>query len=232
MPLVEGEIGERLSSLIERAVSKLKRLLWPGKVTDAQGHWLLKSAFWLVAAKILGDKRVPAFSGLDVSDVDDVFSCVGTHYGTKQRLRVRGAAQRTALREVARDVSRFSSLRHVTTESLAYVYENALVSRETRSALSTHSTPPYLVDYIVWQAVGSQEAIESRIGEPVRTFAYPSGSYDQQVIDVIQSAHFWTAITTRYGTEVHSSKLFEIPRIRIRGADTLDQFIRKVEAAI
>jgi peptidoglycan/xylan/chitin deacetylase (PgdA/CDA1 family) len=87
------------------------------------------------------------------------------------------------------------------------------------------------VDYIVWQTVGSKEAIESRIGEPVRTFAYPSGSYDQQVIDVIQSAHFWTGITTRYGTEVQSGELFEIPRIRIRGTDTLDQFISKVETS-
>src|SRR5205085_1453118 len=35
------------------------------------------------------------------------------------------------------------------TEALAYVYENTLISRETRSELSTHSTPPFLVDYVV-----------------------------------------------------------------------------------
>jgi N-6 DNA Methylase len=36
-----------------------------------------------------------------------------------------------------------------TTEALAYVYENTLISKETRSALGTHSTPSFLVDYVV-----------------------------------------------------------------------------------
>ena len=151
MPLVEGQIGQYVSNLVEKVVRKLKSQLWPRQVTDAHGQWLLKSAFWLVAAKILADKRVPAFSCLDLSHVDDVFAHLGDHYGTKKRLRIEGAAQRAALREVARDVSRFNSMQQVTTESLAYVYENALVSKETRSKLGTHSTPPYLVDYIVWQ---------------------------------------------------------------------------------
>ena len=54
-----------------------------------------------------------------------------------------------ALSESARIVSRFSSLALTTTEALAYVYENTLISKETRSALGTHSTPSFLVDYIV-----------------------------------------------------------------------------------
>ncbi len=85
------------------------------------------------------------------------------------------------------------------------------------------------VDYIVWQVVGSKEAIEARIGEPVRFFAYPSGLYDQLVVDVLRSAHFWGAVLTHNTDPIRSDNLFCIPRIRIRGSDTLDSFIRKVE---
>ena len=85
------------------------------------------------------------------------------------------------------------------------------------------------VDYLVWQIVGSQEAIAERIEEPVRFFSYPAGSYDQQVIDVLRSAGFWAAVTTQQGDEQTSDGLFELKRIRIRGDDTLEQFAAKLE---
>lgn len=88
------------------------------------------------------------------------------------------------------------------------------------------------VDYIVWQVVGSKEAIEARIGEPVRFFAYPSGRYDRLVVDVLRSAHFWGAVTTHNSSAVRSDNLFRIPRIRIRASDTLQSFIRKVETGL
>mgnify|MGYP005838318829 CR=1 FL=1 len=86
------------------------------------------------------------------------------------------------------------------------------------------------VDYIVWQVVGSKEAIEARIREPVRIFAYPSGGYDRLVVDVLKSAHFWAAVVTRDGGPQRSDQLFEIRRIRIRGSDSLDQFIHKLKS--
>jgi hypothetical protein len=148
MPLVEEEVGAALSGLIVRSVSSLKRRLGWDEVTDEQGHWLLKSVFWLVSGKILKDKQVPNFENLNLADVEDVFSRVGAHYGTvafksgsKQKL--------SALEESARTIEQFSSLNLTTTESLGYVYENTLISKETRAALGTHSTPSYLVDYIV-----------------------------------------------------------------------------------
>ena len=85
------------------------------------------------------------------------------------------------------------------------------------------------VDYLVWQIVGSQEAIAERIEEPVRLFSYPAGSYDQQAIDVLHSAGFWAAVTTRQGDEHTSSNLFELKRIRVRGDDTLEQFATRLE---
>jgi peptidoglycan/xylan/chitin deacetylase (PgdA/CDA1 family) len=85
------------------------------------------------------------------------------------------------------------------------------------------------VDYLVWQIVGSQEAIAERIEETVRFFSYPGGFYDQQVTDVLRSAGFWAAVTTEQGNWHTSDGLFELKRIRVRGDDTLEQFTTKLE---
>ena len=148
MPLVEEEVGKSLGMLIERNVSELKRWLAWEKVTVEQGRWLLQTIFWLVSGKILHDKQVQSFEDLDLNDVEEVFHRVGNHYGTKP-LAAGSKKKLEGLRESARVIGQFSSLVLTTTEALAYVYENTLITKETRSALSTHSTPSFLVDYVV-----------------------------------------------------------------------------------
>ncbi len=84
-------------------------------------------------------------------------------------------------------------------------------------------------DFLVYEILGSKEAIEARIDEPVRVFVYPSGKYTPLTAKVVASANYWVALTTQYGAmETHATR-FELPRIRIRGADTLTQFINKLE---
>jgi len=76
------------------------------------------------------------------------------------------------------------------------------------------------VDFLIYQILGSKEAIEARIGKPVKFFCYPSGKYDQQVIDVLASANFWGAVTTRWGSHYSFANRFEMSRIRMNGGDT------------
>lgn len=84
------------------------------------------------------------------------------------------------------------------------------------------------VDYIIWQAVGSKEAIEARLQQPVRFFSYPSGRYDEQVINVLRSANFWGAVTTEAGLEQSSRRTFALRRIRVRNSDTPDTLALKL----
>jgi hypothetical protein len=60
----------------------IRHHLKPQEVTAPWSRWLFQSTFWLLAAKILRDKHVPAFRALDLRDIDEVFSRVATHYGT------------------------------------------------------------------------------------------------------------------------------------------------------
>ena len=81
------------------------------------------------------------------------------------------------------------------------------------------------LDYLVWQALGSKEAIEANIGYHPHILSYPAGSYDQLVIDVFRSAHFWGAVTTQQGVE-HSSEgddPFELKRVRISNTTGVPQ---------
>jgi N-6 DNA Methylase len=148
MPVVEGRIGEELTTLVSRSVEALKSLLGWRTPSDEQGQWLLKSVFWIVSAKILRDKEVGRFAKLDPLDVEPLLDAIAEHYDAK-RVSINSDRQRRALGEIAADVTQFSDLRLATTESLAYVYENALISKATRQELGTHSTPSYLVDYVV-----------------------------------------------------------------------------------
>lgn len=91
---------------------------------------------------------VPTFIGLELTDVDDVFARLAKHYSVGP-VPVRNRRQHEALVEAARDIDRFSHLGLTTTESLAHIYENTLISKEIRTDLGIHSTPPYLVNYIV-----------------------------------------------------------------------------------
>ena len=84
------------------------------------------------------------------------------------------------------------------------------------------------VDYVVWQIMASKEAVEERTGKTSRFLSYPSGMYDQQVVDVLRSAYFWGAVTINQGDKQSSQQPFELKRIRIRGGDALDDFVIKL----
>jgi hypothetical protein len=52
--------------------------------------------------------------------------------------------------------------------------------------------------------------------------------YDQQVVDVLRSAYFWGAVTISQSDKQSSQQPFELKRIRVRGDDTLDDFVIKL----
>lgn len=151
MPLVEEEAGRNLTELVERVVAGTKNQLGWDAVSDADGRWLLKSTFWLLAAKILQDKAVPGFVRLRLTDVETVYERLAKHYNSQapRPVRVGGRAGRDALVAAAAQIQEFGHCGCVSTEALAHLYESALINRVTRSKLGTHSTPTWLVDYIV-----------------------------------------------------------------------------------
>lgn len=79
-------------------------------------------------------------------------------------------------------------------------------------------------EYLTREIVGSKEAIEAHIRQPVRLFCYPSGGFDRRVVAAVKEAGYWTAVTTQQGIDHPSAGLFQVTRIRVRGGEGLEQF--------
>ena len=80
----------------------------------------------------------------------------------------------------------------------------------------------------MWQIAGSKTILEAKLGRPVRFYAYPSGGYRPETIAILRAHGFVAAVSTAYGATHTASDLFELSRIRIRGADTLQHFSVKL----
>jgi len=150
MPVVEQEAGRAIERLLLESVAELRGLLdWPKQLEVKPAQWLVKSVFWLLGAKMLQDKSVEGFIRMSFCDVDEVFARVGKHYGESVEGLVSSQQKRKALETVARRIAGSASLQLASTEALDYVYENTLISDQVRAEFGTHSTPSYLVDYVL-----------------------------------------------------------------------------------
>jgi len=73
---------------------------------------------------------------------------------------------------------------------------------------------------------GSKADLEGELGRPVRHFAYPSGEYNQTVLDQVAELGFATAVTTREGLSETRNQLLTLMRVRVNGytglADLID----------
>jgi len=66
------------------------------------------------------------------------------------------------------------------------------------------------------EILGSKEAIERRLGEPVVSFSYPNGKtedYGAEAVAAVRDAGFTAAVTTIPGSARKGCSLFELPRV-------------------
>lgn len=83
-------------------------------------------------------------------------------------------------------------------------------------------------DFLIWQILGSAQTVEAHTGRFPRFFAYPSGHYDANVLQIVREIGLWGALTTQQGTIHTSDVLYELKRVRIRHSDTLETFAIKL----
>ncbi len=174
MPAVEKNRGQTLLRLVENAIRGLHSALGSRLDTRQAQEDVYRTVFWLLAAKVLHDKSVPNFVRIDLCNVDEVFERIGRHHGETEHLPPFGKAGRRAIDAVAEDLARCGSLADVSSESIAYVYENALIDKaagwkkakqgqkayDIRKELGIHSTPSVLIHHMLAQMWGMIEEID------------------------------------------------------------------------
>jgi hypothetical protein len=151
LPLLREEAGKKLHDLVEEMTGTTLEGLGKIEPSKEEIRKVFTAVFRLLAGKILKDKGVRGFRGLDLSNADDVLRAVEKHYNAG---RVDFSATddwTAALASAASLLCKAGSFGVVSPETLAYVYEHTLVTKPLRKKLGIHATPPWLVDYMVWQ---------------------------------------------------------------------------------
>ncbi|MFP6616912.1 MAG: polysaccharide deacetylase family protein [Candidatus Hydrogenedentota bacterium] len=77
--------------------------------------------------------------------------------------------------------------------------------------------------------------LETELGHPVESFAYPYGSardYNSESVSCVQNTGHQCAVSNRYGSVQPASSIWELPRIWIDGTDTIDTFALKASGGL
>lgn len=70
----------------------------------------------------------------------------------------------------------------------------------------------------------SKKDLENLLGKKIYFFCFPSGKYNAETLEIVKTAGYLMAVSTKEGIVHSSNSPFETTRIRIRGEDSLDKF--------
>jgi len=90
------------------------------------------------------------------------------------------------------------------------------------------SLPDLREQAIVDEVAGSRSDLERALGEPVRVFAYPYGVAGERAVECVRRAGFISACTTEPRLAQIADDPFLVPRIEIKGTDSLVRFLVKL----
>lgn len=74
------------------------------------------------------------------------------------------------------------------------------------------------------EILGSKQALEEKLGIPAKSFCYPTGTYNETTPQLVKAAGYTSAVTVAYGQATPKNNLYLIPRVRVPGWASLEQF--------
>jgi|SRR5579875_460543 len=83
-----------------------------------------------------------------------------------------------------------------------------------------------------FQIAVARQTLQARYHVPVNWFCYPSGHYDQQVIEAVKQAGFIGSTTVIPGWAGPQSEPYRLPRIRVLGGTSGPQLLSLIEASL
>ena len=146
LPAVEGEIHTKLDRLLVDTLAASSKVQ-NGKLSNTR--FLFHMVFRLLAAKVLQDRGHPDAQHWDADDLASVLDAIEFHYSLAPVEISNPQHMMPAVSAAWECLRRGISFANISADDLAFVYENTLVTPETRKALGTHSTPRQLAEYAV-----------------------------------------------------------------------------------
>lgn len=147
LPAVEGEIHVKLDQLLIDTMQAAQRVA--GDALNDDPRQLFRIVFRLLAAKVLQDRQHTYAASWDPADLLSVLRAIESYYSLPAVLAGSGAAGLAPYAAAWAILRQGISFSNISSEDLAFVYENTFVTPETRRRLGTHSTPRQLAEYAV-----------------------------------------------------------------------------------
>jgi hypothetical protein len=146
LPAVEGEIHVKLDQLLIDTMQAAQRVAGDALSDPRQ---LFRIVFRLLAAKVLQDRQHASAASWNASDLVSVLRAIELYYSLPAVLAGKSAPQLAPYAAAWAVLREGISFSNISSEDLAFVYENTFVTPETRRQLGTHSTPRQLAEYAV-----------------------------------------------------------------------------------
>lgn len=147
LPAVEGEIHVKLDKLLNEALLAAEKSYDLSNTVQAQQ--LFRVLFRLLAAKVLNDRGHPYSKNWDNDDLTSVLRKIEEYYSLDAVLMRPNSESYHAFEAAWNVILSGISFSNISSEDLAFVYENTLVTPKTRKQFGTHSTPRQVAEYIV-----------------------------------------------------------------------------------
>lgn len=145
LPAVEGETHVKLERLLHEMLNAIQES--PGDAVDPK--LLFPLAFRLLAVKVLRDRGHAEALEWDTSNGPGLLRAIEDFYGLSAVLDDPVVQASDLVSSAWERLSSGISFANISSEDLALVYENALVTPETRKHFGTHTTPRQLAEYAV-----------------------------------------------------------------------------------
>lgn len=145
LPAIEHEVEDKLDRLLRQVVEELMAGL-DSETEEA----VFRTTFRLLAAKILLDREHPAADRWRGAPVTKVLKGIESYYGLgRLSSEPLSGVPHPSAQAAWRTLLQAISFRNISSDSLAFVYENTLVTKDTRRRFGTHSTPRQVAEYVV-----------------------------------------------------------------------------------
>jgi hypothetical protein len=147
MPAIEGQVHGKLDRAIESVLNDAVTAagLAPG---DRSHRALFQATFRLLAAKILSDRGHEISRRWNPDDIASVLDVISAYYRLPS-LAEGPPGLMVGFEQAWRRLRDGLSFRNISADDLAFVYEQTLVTPETRKHFGTHSTPRQVAEHVV-----------------------------------------------------------------------------------
>ena len=151
LPAIEGEIHGKLDRLLNEALAETVRLRIIRDSDRTNDRLIFRTVFRLLAAKVLQDRGHELAGMWNSADIDTVLGGISTYYRLPPLQGETDSFKNTVFDAAWSRLRSGISFQNISSDDLAFVYENTLVTEETRAHFGVHSTPRPVAEYVVNQ---------------------------------------------------------------------------------